>query len=74
MSDAPEAYAQKLWDYVHMVENVNFELAGALKQCIKLLEGFADYVHDPVGWEDMLEYFRNTCELAAKTNISDTVH
>jgi len=74
MPDDAKSYAQELWDYVHAVEGVNVELVNALKQPIRLLEQFVDSVPDPVGWEKMLDDFRNVLDAAVRTNKGKTVH
>ena len=37
-------------------------------------EQFTDSIPDPVGWDKMLDDFRNLLEAAVRTNQGNTVH
>ena len=74
MPDYEKEYVDKLWDYIDAIEKINFELTDALRQCIKLLEQFTDSVPDSIGWEELMDNFRNLLDAAVGTNQDKTLH
>ena len=65
---------QKLFNYIALLENTNEELVITLKRCVQLLAEFKPSVHDPKGWQEMLDVFQETIKVGERIVGGKTIH
>ena len=59
-------YEQKLWDYIATLEAMNQTLLDTVKQCVKILIPFKNFLPCPTEWEEALDIFQDTIKEAQK--------
>ncbi len=66
--------AQKLFEYIALLENTNEELVKTLKKCVEVLTQFKPSVPDPQGWQEMLDVFQETIKVGDRIAGEKTIH
>ena len=66
--------AQKLFEYIALLENTNEELVKTLKKCVEVLTEFKSSVPNPEGWQEMLDVFQETVKAGERIVGENTLH
>ena len=61
-----EELDQKIFNYIALLESTNEQLVITLKRCVQLLAEFKSSVHDPKGWQEMLDVFQETIKVGKR--------
>ena len=69
-----EEFEQNVFNYIEELETLNEELVKTLKKCVQILAQFKQIVNKPQEWQEMLDTFYETIEVAEKTIEGKTLH
>ena len=61
-------------EYIAALERVNDQLVTTLRFCINLMTEFKSRVHNPEGWQEMLNVFELTLNEAETAREKKTLH